>query len=137
MSDMTITIPPILDEMKPFWAALAEKRFVLLRCRLCGKWYWPFAACRTCKNEPFFANMRFETASGRGKVFSFTLPQWTFNPAFPAPFVYALVEMEEGPLMPTNIIGCPPEDVRIGMPVEVAFVEIAPGVILPKFRPRK
>ena len=137
MSDTAIPLPPILDEMKPFWAALKEHRFTLLRCGGCGAWYWPFAACRTCVNEPFFANLSFQTASGRGKVFSYTLPQWTFHPAFPAPFVYAIVELEEGPMMPTNIVGCAPEDVHIGMPVEVTFADLAEGVTLPKFRPRK
>lgn len=132
-----ITLPPILDEMQPFWDALHENRFVLLRCSGCGTWYWPFAACRRCANEPFFANMRFEPASGRGKVFSFTIPRWTFNPSFPAPYVYALVELEEGPMMPTNIVGCAPEAVRVGLPVEVAFVKLSDDITLPKFRPRK
>lgn len=137
MSDIVIPTPPPMDEMKPFWAGLNEHRFLLFRCKLCGAWYWPFAACRTCTNEPFFANIQLEEASGRGQVFSFTLPKWTFHPAFPAPFVYALVELEEGPVMPTNIIGCAPEEVTIGMPVEVEFVDLTKSVTLPKFRPQR
>jgi uncharacterized OB-fold protein len=135
--DVSFPIPVVLEEMQPFWDALKEKRFVLLRCSKCKAWYWPFAACRTCRNDEYFANMTWEPASGRGKVFSFTRPQWTFHPAIPAPFVYAEVELEEGPIMPSNVIGCKPEDVKVGMPLEVEFVEVTPGLILPKFRPRK
>jgi uncharacterized OB-fold protein len=48
-----------------------------------------------------------------------------------------LVELEEGPVMPTNIIGCAPEEVTIGMPVEVEFVELTKSLTLPKFRPQR
>ena len=51
------------------------------------------------------------------------------------PYVYAIVELAEGVRMPTNVVGCPPDAVRIGMPVEVVFEDVAPEITLPKFRP--
>jgi uncharacterized OB-fold protein len=76
--------------------------------------------------------------SGRGTVFSFVVFHRAYHPAFSndVPYNVALVELEEGPLMISNVIGVAPDAVYIGMPVEVVFVEIAPGIWLPKFRPR-
>ena len=125
----------VLEEMTPFWAGLKERRFLLLRCDQCGDWYWPFAACHNHANEPFFANMKWTEASGRGKVHTFTRAEWTFNPFFKAPYIYALVELEEGPVMPTNIVGCPLEQVKIGMKVEVALEDLTPEIVVPRFRP--
>lgn len=130
---------PNLDEdIAPFWAAVAERRFVLLRCKTCGAWYFPAAYCRNHQNEPFMGNMAWEEASGRGKVFAFTIHNRALHPAFAAevPYVYALIELEEGPMFGSNIIGCAPSDVRTGMPVDVTFVERAESGLLPLFRPR-
>lgn len=52
-----------------------------------------------------------------------------------APHVYAVVELEEGPRMVTNIVGCPVEAVQVGMPVEAAFEDVTPEISLVKFRP--
>ncbi|NWG76523.1 MAG: OB-fold domain-containing protein, partial [Rubrivivax sp.] len=60
-----------------------------------------------------------------------------FDPSFKddIPYVYALIELEEGPMFGSNIVGCDPNEVRIGMPVEVAFEDITEEFTLPKFRP--
>jgi uncharacterized OB-fold protein len=61
-----------------------------------------------------------------------------FHPGFQdrLPYVYALVELDEGPLFGTNIVGCDPKDVYVGMPVEIAYEDITPEYTLPMFRPR-
>ena len=51
------------------------------------------------------------------------------------PYVLAVVELEEGPRMMTNVVGCAPDDVRIGMPVVVEYEDVTPEVTLAKFRP--
>jgi len=56
------------------------------------------------------------------------------HPAFKAPYAVVLVEMEEGVRMISNMVGIAPEEIRIGMPVEVVFEEVRQGLILPKFR---
>jgi len=127
--------PNITEDMRPFWDAVGRRRFVLMRCQKCGAWYWPAAYCRFHKNEPFFGNMKWEEASGRGKVFAFNIHRRAFNPAFEVPYVVALVELEEGPMFGTNIVGCAPESVKIGMPVEVTFSDVGDDVTLPLFKP--
>ena len=133
---MTLSRPrPNIDEdNRPFWDAVQERRFVLMRCQECGRWYWPAAYCRHHHNAPFFGSLRWEQASGRGRVFVFNIHRRAFHPAFEVPYVVALIELEEGPMFGSNIIGCPVQDVRVGMPVEVAFTEVEEGVVLPLFR---
>lgn len=76
-------------------------------------------------------------ASGRGTVFSFNIHNVAFDPAFKddIPYVYAMIELEEGPMIATNVIECAPEAVSIGMPVEIVFHDLDERVTLPKVRP--
>lgn len=127
--------PNITENIRPFWDGVNQRRFLLMRCQKCSAWYWPAAYCRFHANEPFFGNMKWEDASGKGHVFAFNIHRKSSNPAFQTPYVLALIELEEGPMFGTNIIGCEPREVRIGMPVEVAFSEFEDGLILPQFRP--
>jgi hypothetical protein len=77
-------------------------------------------------------------ATGRGTVHTFTVTHQNQAPGFreELPYVLAIVELEEGPRLMTNVVGCAPDAVRIGMPVEVVFEDVTPDVTLPKFRPR-
>jgi uncharacterized OB-fold protein len=126
--------PNITESIRPFWEAVAKHRFVLMRCQKCQEWYWPAAYCRFHENEPFYGNMKWEEASGQGRVFAFNIHRKAMHPAFKTPYVYALIELTEGPMFGANIIDCEPEDVSIGMPVEVAFVTESDGTVLPQFR---
>ena len=126
--------PGYTEEMKPFWDAVSEKRFKLMRCQTCQEWYWPAAYCRHHSNEPFFGNMRWEEASGKGTVFAFNIHRRAFHPAFEAPYVYALIELEEGPMFGANIVDVPVEQVFVGMPVALKF-EAYDDLVLPQFRP--
>jgi hypothetical protein len=68
-------------------------------------------------------------------VFSFVVYRRTYHRGMPAPYVVALVELDEGPRLISNIVGCAPEDVAIDMPVEVRF-EAAGDFLLPRFAKR-
>lgn len=135
MSAFGFPSPQFNEDMQPFFAATAEGRFTMMRCRRCGFWNWPYGGCRNHDNEPYLANMEWTQASGRGTVLSFTIARVPFNEAFPVPYVYAIVETAEGPIIPSNIVGCAPEAVRIGMPVTVVFEQAPNGLVLPKFKP--
>jgi uncharacterized OB-fold protein len=76
-------------------------------------------------------------SSGKGKVWTFTINYVNRNPGFAEelPYVLAMVELEEGVKMFTNIVGCKAEEVRIGMPVEVTFVQATDQVSIPYFKP--
>ncbi len=76
-------------------------------------------------------------ASGRGIVHTFTVTNQNQAPGFreALPYVLAYVELEEGPRLLTNVVGCEPETVSIGMPVAVEFVDTEGGLAVPRFRP--
>jgi uncharacterized OB-fold protein len=69
---------------------------------------------------------------------TYTVFHRAFHPAWAGdlPYVVAIVALDEGPHIVTNIVGCPPGDVRCAMPVEVVFDDVAPGATIPRFRPR-
>ena len=76
--------------------------------------------------------------SGRGTVYSWIVVHQSQHPAFNAdvPYNVAIIELEEGPRLHTNIIGCTNDQIHIGMPVEVAFQKVNDDTALVKFRPR-
>jgi uncharacterized OB-fold protein len=78
-------------------------------------------------------------ASGKGKLFSFQIAHRTLNPAFkvPLPAVLALIELEEGPRMMSNLVNieADPNVVKCDMPVEVVFEKLNDDVTIPLFQP--
>lgn len=129
--------PSLDQDIAPFWEATRKHEFVLMRCKKCGAWYFPAAYCRFHENEPLFGNMEWARASGKGQVFTFNISYRAFNRAFEkdVPYVYALIELEEGPMIGSNVIGCPPEQVKVGMPVQLVWEDLPDGLALPMFRP--
>lgn len=122
-------------EATEFWVELNRHQFVLLRCQACGAWRWPWAGCREHPNEPYLTNMKWTPASGYGNVFSLSIPQLQFREDFPTPYVYALIELDEGPIMPSNIVDAEPNAVAIGTRVEVVFDDLGDSLTVPRFRP--
>jgi uncharacterized OB-fold protein len=133
--DETIRPTPIIDnDNRPFWAACLSHQLVLQQCDDCRTVrYYPGAICIHCSSPDF----RWVEVSGRGTVYTYSIVYRAPSPAFAAdvPYVYAVVELAEVPMMPTNIIDIAPEAVRIGMPVTVAFRDVSPEVTLPVFKP--
>ena len=126
--------PRPAPESLPYWQAAKEHRLALPKCEDCDKfWFPPSRACPHCLSM----NVSFQTVSGRGKVFSFVTFHRVYRPAFAqdVPYVVALVELEEGPRLLTNILGISHEDVRCEMPVEVVFDDYDDEISIPKFRP--
>lgn len=126
-------LPLIDDDSRPFWEAARRHELLIHRCRLCGRYYFPASYCRHCDAD----SMEWVRASGRGRVYTFTIYHATPHAGFKEdlPYVVAYVELEEGPLFLTNIVGCRNEEIRVGMPVEVVFEDVTEEVTLPKFRP--
>ena len=128
-------LPRIDEESRGYWEALARHELYLQRCRDCGTLrFYPRALCPSCLSSA----VEWVRASGRGTVYTFTVTHQNQAPGFreELPYVLAIVELEEGPRLMTNVIGCPPDALRVGMPVEVVFDDVTPEVTLPKFRPR-
>jgi uncharacterized OB-fold protein len=81
--------------------------------------------------------MEWVPASGKGKVKSFTIMHRAITKAYlaEAPYVIALIELEEGPTMMSNVVQCELENVEIGMEVEVVFEDWSEEISIPKFKP--
>ena len=124
-------IPTRLTE--PFWEGTRLAVLRIQRCRACGHWRWtPLLACPRCWSE----DTEWAEASGRGTVYSFTVVHRPVDPAqFRAPYVLAVVRLDEGPHMLTNIVGCAPEAVRVDMRVAVRFERIDDAVTVYPFAP--
>ena len=127
-------IPVPTPETAEFWAGCMKRELRLQYCAGCGRnQFPPQSFCRHCSSD----NLTWAVASGRGKVLSYTIVLWSPNPAYAvdAPYSLALIQLDEGPRMLSNIVGCPPDDVRIGMEVAVVFEQCAENIMLPKFTP--
>lgn len=118
----------------PFWEAAHRHELVLQRCAACARHvFYPRLNCPCCGGR----ELAWVKASGRGAVYTFTVARRPTHPAFAGrkPYVIAIVELEEGPHMTTNIVGCDPDEVCIGMPVEASFEDVSGEVSLVYFRP--
>ena len=126
---------PIDPELsRPFWEAAKRHELVMPRCKKCDHlFFYPRSECPRC-----FANdLEWVKVSGRGRLHAFTVVRQPANAAFTgdAPYVYAVVQLDEGPRMVSNVVGCNIEDVRVDMPLEVVFDDVTQEWTLVKFKP--
>ena len=97
-------------------------------CGACGRSFFsPQVACPHCLSEDW----SWQESTGRGVVHSFAVVHRPPGPGFTPPYVIADVELEEGWRMLSNVVG---DDVAIDLPVEVTWLEVADGAVLPVFR---
>jgi uncharacterized protein len=139
---MTWTKPrPFVDaDMKPFYDGLKEHRFLIMQCQECGAYYWPAAYCRFHENEnkPDMGDMKWVEASGRATVATFNIHYTAFNPAFKddIPYVFAMVQLDEGPMFGSTIEEVEPTAVFVGMRCSVMYDDVDDlGMTLPRLRP--
>ena len=127
-------LPLLNAETRPYWNYCRKHELRMQKCSRCGHIRFPVSViCPACHSM----EAEWVKLSGRGKVYSFTIYRVPYHPAFrdDIPYVVAIIRLDEGPRMESNIIGCKVEDVKIDMPVEVAFYDVTDEVSLPKFRP--
>jgi len=127
-------LPEIDADNREFWDSCKRHEMRLQHCSACGYWrYYPSPICHQCGSF----EVEWRPITGLGTVYTFSVIHHPPVPAFSAdiPYVYAVVELDEGPMMPTNIIGVASEDVAIGMRVQVTYDDVTPEVTLPKFAP--
>jgi uncharacterized OB-fold protein len=129
-------LPNIDKDSREFWDGLARHEFLLWTCASCGAQYWPKAYCIKHENDPYAANMSWRPSSGRGTLFCFNIHHWAFHPGFAdeVPYYYALVELDEGPLISSTIIGRPPTARDVGQAVQVVYEDHPDvGFTIPRF----
>jgi len=134
--DIPKPVPVPTEDSKPYWEGCKRQELLIQRCRDCGHYRFPASGlCPKCMST----DTEWAKVSGRGTVYSWTIFHYLYHPAFAQdiPYNVAIVELEEGPRLHTNIVGCRNEDIYIGMPVEVVFEDISEEIALPKFRPSK
>lgn len=119
---------------EPFWNGCRAHRLVMPRCRACGQFHYPpGSVCPHCLEE----QLDWQEVSGRGTVVSWVVYHHVYHPGFAAevPYNVAVIELAEGPRLISNVVGCPPSALAVGMPVEVVFDDVTPRATLPRFRP--
>src|SRR5262245_7457369 len=127
---------PITPECRPYWEGARDGKLMITKCRACGKpFMYPRVSCPFCASR----DIGWVQASGRGKLFSFEIAHQILNKAFKVktPVVLAMVELEEGPHLLSNLVGIAPDpkQIRCDMPVEVCFEKLTDEISLPMFRP--
>lgn len=126
--------PVVTPEMAPFWEAAAHRQLVVQRCAACGRLRFPARErCSRCLS----GEATWRPVSGRGTVFSWVVMHQANHPGFAAevPYVVASIELEEGVRLIAQLTGVAARAVQIGMPVEVWWDTVAPGAVVPRFRP--
>ncbi len=130
-------VPRPDQDTQPFWDACKEHELQAQQCSSCGKFRWPpRSLCPHCRSWDF----QWVPLAGTGTVYSYVVVHHVTVPAFAddAPYVIAQITVEgtDGEMrLTSNIVGCPWEDVRVGMPVTVVFEDVTREITLPKFRP--
>ncbi len=130
-------LPAIDPDSRPFWEGCARHELRAQRCSTCGSFRWP--PQRVCP-ECYSWEAEWVPLAGTGSVTTFVVVHYVSVPAFEedVPYVVAHIGMDgtDGRVQVlSNVIGCPWEEVRVGMPVRVVFEDVTPEVTLPKFRP--
>jgi uncharacterized OB-fold protein len=125
-----VPTPSLLS--KPFWDGCNNGRLMVLRCHDCGHYVFiPDPMCPKCQS----VSLEWVESSGNGTVDSFTVVHRPQQSSFATPYVVAIVELEEGWYLPTNIVAIDPDQVTIGMPVRVKFEGRTNNVTVPVFVP--
>src|SRR5215468_2890402 len=129
-----LPLPALEPETEHFWRACRAGRLEILRCRDCG-WYVhpPRPICPRCRRR----DVAWEPVSGRGTIVSFTVNHQRWYPGMEVPYAIGLVELaEQADLrLTTNVVGCAPEAVAVGMRVRVTFHPVSDEIALPLFEP--
>lgn len=128
---------PVPDHVTgKFWEGAKQHKLLIQRCPDCeARQFFPQQCCRRCLSD----DLEWLEAKGTGKIYSYTMIYRSPNSVFEkeVPYIGALVELDDGVRIMSNIVEIEPKDVRVDMPVEVVFDDISATISLPKFRPNE
>ncbi|WP_151447053.1 Zn-ribbon domain-containing OB-fold protein [Lacisediminimonas profundi] len=132
MSNIHRLLPVATDITRPYWDAAAKNSLVIQHCPACGKnQFYPRGFCISCLSP----DIEWKECSGKGKIYTFTVNHRAPNPYMEQklPYVVAMIELDEGTRMMTNIVDSPIAEVKIGKRVKVVFEKISETMSLPQF----
>ena len=130
--ESTKALPQPTPLSAPYWRAAREGRLVVQRCASCEHLqFYPRSLCTRCAGT----RLTWHACCGGGRVKSYTVIRRAVSAAYEpdVPYVVALIELDEGPTLLSNVVGCAPEAVRIGARVRVRFDAWTPDVVVPVF----
>jgi uncharacterized OB-fold protein len=128
-------LPEIQPFTREFWEGTKQNKLLVQNCNDCGaNIFYPRRECPECWSQ----NLGWIEAGGTARVFAFSVTYEGVEKMFvdDLPIVLAWVDLPEGIRMQTNIVDCDPDEVEIGMEVEVVFRKVTEDITLPYFRPR-
>lgn len=129
-------LPAITDLTRPFWEAAKNRKFVLQKCSKCATFqFFPKPWCIDCGSR----DLQWVDAKPFGTVYSHTVSR-TVGMNYPGwaadlPVLMCLIDLDDGARMYGQVTGCQPEDLKIGMRVQVHFEDISEQAAIPKFKP--
>ena len=130
---MTRPEPPLTQRTAPYWQSGRDGMLRLATCQACGwRMHPPRPLCAKCHST----EVAFAPVSGKGVVYSWTINRYPWSKNMAPPYLVAEIELAEQPdlHLTSNLVDCPLDAVRIGMPVEVTFDHVGEAWI-PDFRP--
>jgi len=137
MSDKPLKhFPRPTPETEAYWDGCRKHELLLQCCSQCGNFqFYPRIICTRCSSD----KLEWVKANGHGKILTFTVVRRPVSEAYAedVPYVVALIKLDEGPTMMSNVVECDPESLQIGDPVQVMFEEWSKDISIPKFSPAK
>lgn len=127
-------VPVRTEENAPYWDSAKAHALKMQRCRACELMRYPCARfCPRCLSEA----AEWQELSGHGTLYSFIVVHQRYDPSFAEdlPYNVAIIELEEGPRLVSNVVDCANAELRIGMPVQLTYDDVTEEFTLPKFRP--
>lgn len=134
MENYTKPLPKVSSVSRAFWEGTKRGELLIQQCEHCKRTiFYPRLFCPTCLSQ----ELVWTRSSGRARIETFSI---IYHPPIKSfeneiPYIFAIVRLEEGAQMASNIIDCSPEVVHVGMEVEVTFVPVTEEFTLPKFKP--
>ncbi len=126
--------PRPTPETQVYWEGCRKHELLLQRCTQCSEFqFYPRIICTNCASE----DLEWVKGSGLGQGLTFAIVRRAVSEAYAAdvPYVVALIQLDEGPTMMSNIVQCDPETVKIGSLVQVVFEDWSEEISVPQFRP--
>lgn len=127
-------LPKVNGDNRPFWEGCRQHELRFQQCVDCGHVRWPPSdLCPQCHSK----ETKCVPSKGVGRVYTYAIYHTAYHPGFASelPYAVAVVALDEGPHLLTNIIGCQPDEVTCDMPVGVVWQDVDEKTTLPKFRP--
>jgi uncharacterized OB-fold protein len=129
-------MPAVNAETVGWWEAAADHRLVVQRCSACGHMrHPPGPVCPCCRSS----ESEWSALDGTGTVYTYTIVRQAFIPSLQdkIPYVVIAVELDgaQGARIVSNLVDVEPEEVTVGMAVEVAWEDMGPELAVPRFRP--